>query len=56
MSNAVLWLLGYLGIGVAFAGLLLLLDALLLGLANRFADRSGDYRHRTGTQLPRTLP
>jgi hypothetical protein len=40
---------------VAFAGLLLLLDSLLLGLANRFAGRSAEYRDRVGTQLPRVL-
>jgi hypothetical protein len=55
MTTAVLWVLGYLGIGVGFVGLLLLLDSLLEGLANRFADRSADGRHRLGTQLPRAL-
>jgi hypothetical protein len=54
MVNDILWVLGYVGVGAAFAALLLLLDSLLLGLANRFADRSADYGHRIGTQLPRS--
>lgn len=56
MTANIVWVLGYVGVGVAFGALLFLLDALLLGLANRFADRSTDYRHRVGTRLPRTLP
>jgi len=56
MTANFLSVLGYVGAGVAVAVLLLLLDSLLLGLANRFADRSADYRHRVGTHLPRVLP
>jgi hypothetical protein len=55
MTADILWVLGYVGAGVAVAGLLLLLDSLLLGLANRFANRSEEYHHRVGTQLPRVL-
>ena len=55
MTNDILWVLGYVGAGVAVAAILLVLDSLLLGLANRFADRSSDYRHRVGVQLPRVL-
>ena len=56
MTANILSVLGYVGVGVAFAVLLLLPDALLLGLANRFADRSADHRHRIGTHLPRAAP
>ena len=53
MSGTFLQVLAYLGVLVGLAAVLLLLDSLLLGLANRFADRSAGYRHRVGTQLPR---
>jgi hypothetical protein len=35
--------------------MILLLDSLLLGLANRFAGRADEYRYRRGTHLPRVL-
>ena len=53
MSADVLWVLGYVGLGLLVAAVLLLLDTLFLGMANRFAGRADQYRHRIGTQLPR---
>ncbi|HEX3150080.1 MAG TPA: hypothetical protein VHR66_18530 [Gemmataceae bacterium] len=55
MSNDTLMVLGYVGIGVALVAILWLLDSLLLGLANHFANRSEEFQHRIGTQLPRVL-
>jgi hypothetical protein len=52
VSNFLL-VLAYLGALVGLAAVLLLLDALLLGLANCFANRSAEYRHRVGSQYPR---
>lgn len=48
-----LLVLVYLGALAGLAAVLLLLDSLLLGLANRFADRSAGYQHRVGSQYPR---
>ena len=45
--------LAYLAALVGLAAVLILLDTLLLGLANRFADRSTRYPHRVGSQYPR---
>ena len=42
-----------LGALVGCAAILLLLDSLLMGMANRFANRSAEYRHRVGSQYPR---
>jgi hypothetical protein len=53
MGVELLWILGYVAVGAAFVALLVVLDSLLLGLANRFAARPGQYRQRVGTQLPR---
>jgi serine/threonine protein kinase len=53
VSGTILQVLAYLGALAGLAAILLLLDSLLLGLANRFAGRSAEYRHRVGTQLPR---
>ena len=48
-----LLVLAYLGALVGLALVLLLLDSLLLGLSNRFANRSAEYPHRVGSQYPR---
>ena len=55
MAANFLSVLGYAGVGILFGVLVLMLDWLLLGLANRFANLSDEYAHRIGTQLPRIL-
>ena len=55
MSTDTISVLGYVAIGIALVAVLWLLDSLLLGLANRFANRSEEFHHRMGTQLPRVL-
>ena len=53
MSSMFVEVLGYLGALVGLAVLFLLLDSLLLGIANRFANRSAQFPHRVGAQYPR---
>ena len=53
MSSTFLQVLAYLGALAGLAAVLVLLDSLLLGLANRFAGQSAEYRHRVGSQYPR---
>ena len=53
MSTEVYRVLVYMVGGVAILAILLLLDLVLSGLANRFVGRPGQYGQRIGTQLPR---
>lgn len=53
MSPVLVQVLAYLGALVAFAAVLLVVDSLFLGAANRLKNPADQFRHRIATELPR---